>query len=197
MSDTTSDSDDDGTFKFLYSKDLDPIPNSQTVTITATSNTIYGLVNTAKTAVADFETTFKTPCTSDTYTIIEATTQTNPSADRYTGGDVVFTYNPLTITPDFCATTVTCKNVSGPSTVLDTCQELTPDGTLTQNFTELQYANDGLAPGDYVFTYTVTTDIVDSSPSLDFTFTVTLIDPCSPPNSVTAASLSNQFYTIT
>lgn len=76
------------------------------------------------------------------------------------------------------------------------CQELT-NGSLTQSFTESQYVSDGLAPGDYVFTFNVSTDPGDADLTEQFTFTVTLLDPCSPPNSVTAAPLTNQVYTIT
>jgi len=92
-----------------------------------------------------------------------------------------------------------CKSVSGPSTVL-TCKELT-NGALTQTFSSTQYATGGLAPGAYIFTYDVTTDnaITPFKAALtkQFTFTVTLLDPCDPPTSITKVPLTNQVYTIT
>ena len=94
--------------------------------------------------------------------------------------------------------TTGCKSVSGPSSVL-TCHELT-NGVLTQTFTSSQYENNGLAPGDYIFTYDVSTDLnapYDAALTKQFTFTVTLVDPCDPPTSLTAATLTNQEYTIT
>jgi hypothetical protein len=60
--------------------------------------------------------------------------------------------------------------------------------------------NNGLVPGDYIFTYDVSTDLnapYDAALTKQFTFTVTLVDPCDPPTSLTAATLTNQEYTIT
>jgi hypothetical protein len=94
--------------------------------------------------------------------------------------------------------TTGCKSVSGPSSVL-TCHELT-NGVLTQTFTSSQYENNGLAPGDYIFTYDVSTDLnapYDAALTKQFTFTVTLVDPCDPPTSLTLVSLTDQEYTIT
>ena len=55
------------------------------------------------------------------------------------------------------------------------------------------------APGIYVVTVKGTVVNSSSSPKSSklTTYTFTLLDPCSPPISVTAATLTNQQYTIT
>lgn len=68
---------------------------------------------------------------------------------------------------------------------------------MTQSYSENDYINNGVAPGDYVFTFDVSTDPGNAALTEQFTFTVTLIDPCNPPNSITSAAFTNQQITVT
>jgi len=54
-----------------------------------------------------------------------------------------------------------------------------------------------VAPGDYVFTFDVSTDPGNAALTEQFTFTVTLIDPCGPPNSITTSAFTDQQITVT
>ena len=190
--------DNDKTFTIYYATNLLPLGQSETVTITATSKSIYNASPSTKKASSSFVLTFKNPCIDPVLVTLAENPQTSPSSDKYTGSNVVFTYSPFTVVPSFCPMTTACKSVSGPSTVL-TCKEL-KNGALTQTFSSQQYATGGLAPGAYIFTYEVTTDTASpSNAALTklFTFTVTLVDPCDPPTSIIKAPLTNQVYTIT
>ena len=89
--------------------------------------------------------------------------------DTYSETDIVFTYDPFSVEPSFCEMTVECVSVAGTSALL-TCQELT-DGKLTWNFTPDNYHIDKLAPGDYIYTFDVSTG---PTPELTKQFTVTV-----------------------
>ena len=107
-------------FSFLYSKDLAPLDQTQIVTVTATSNSIYGTTNTKVVEDDTFDLTFLNPCLDTEFVTLTATTQTNPPTDTYTSTDIEFTYIPFTVMPSFCEITVECVTVAGPSNVL-TC----------------------------------------------------------------------------
>ena len=57
--------------------------------------------------------------------------------------------------------TVSCASVVGASNVL-VCQELV-GGDLTWNFTPENYHDNNLAPGNYVYTFDVSTGSIDVS----------------------------------
>ena len=111
-----------------------------TVTATsATSNSKYGAVEADKIVESDsFDLNFLNPCIDTDFVTLTKTDQTDPPSDTYTSEDITFTYLPFTVEPSFCAMTITCNNVAGPSDVLDDCQELN-DGKLTWNFTPGNY----------------------------------------------------------
>ena len=73
---------------------------------------------------------------------------------------------------------------------------------LTWNFTPENYHVDNLSPGNYVYTFDVSTGTTDVSTgsttalTKSFTVTVTLIDPCITPT-VTQPTTGPQTYTIT
>ena len=52
-------------------------------------------------------------------------------------------------------------------------------------------------PGDYVYTFKVSSGGSDAALNPTFEITFTLTDPCDPPVSVTSAGLTSQTYTIT
>jgi hypothetical protein len=99
--------------------------------------------------------TFLNPCIDTEFVTLTRTDQTNPRSDSYTSTDLGFTYDPFTVVPSFCDMTVVCNDVSGPSDVLS-CQELN-NGDLTWNFTPENYHDDNLTPGNYVYTFDVST----------------------------------------
>ena len=64
----------DKTFSFLYTADLSPVGQSQTVYVTGTSNSPYGISNTAITVDESFTLTFPNPCADSSATwIIQGT----------------------------------------------------------------------------------------------------------------------------
>ena len=67
----------DRTFNFSYSKDLAPLGQTQTVTITATSSSKHGVVNPTESDHRTFDLTFKNPCLDTTFVNIAAPTLTN------------------------------------------------------------------------------------------------------------------------
>ena len=76
------------------------------------------------------------------------------------------------------------------------CPSSAFDGTLilTQNGDDYEA---GLAPGDYVFKFKVSTGGSDDAHNLEFDITFTLVDPCDPPESVASGILDDQTYIIT
>ena len=115
------------------------------------------------------------------------------SPDTYSKTDIVFTYSPFTVEPSFCEMTVSCKTVSGPSNLLG-CKELT-DGKLTWNFSPDDYTVDKLTPGQYTYTFDVSTGN-DPALTKQFSFKLTLIDSCETPV-ITSPTTAPQEYTIT
>jgi hypothetical protein len=163
------------------------------VTITATSNTIYGRTASPVVEPDTYDLEFLDPCTDIQFVTLSSKPQMTLDPDNYSSADVVFTYNPFTVEPSFCEMTVECVDVVGPSSVLE-CQEIT-SGKLTWNFTPDNYHIDKLTPGDYVYTFDVSTG---PTPELtkQFTVTVTLQDPCITPI-VTEPTTAPQSHTIT
>ena len=117
------------------------------------------------------------------------------SDNMYDGEDIVFTYNPFTVDPDFCEATVTCVNVANVASSSGlTCQDLDGQDRATWNFDTQDY-DDGLLPGTYTFTYEVSTvDPDDANAKLkkEFTVDVTLTDPCNANTVTTKPTPVNQ-----
>ena len=90
--------------------------------------------------------------------------------------------------------TIKCNNVA-PVNENMLCQELV-DGKLTWNFTPVDYTDKKIAPGNYVYTFDVSTDDNQADLTKQFTVTVTLEDPCISPD-VTQPTTTAQSYTIT
>ena len=145
------------------------------MTITATSNTIYGRTASPVVEPDMYDLEFLNPCTDIQFVTLTSKPQMTLDPDNYSSTDVVFTYNPFTVEPSFCEMTVECVSVVGPSNVLP-CQQLSDDGTLTWNFNKDDYQG-GLVAGDYIFVYEVRTGDV-AELKKDFTVKVTLVDPC-------------------
>ena len=104
---------------FLYDTDLSPLDKTQTVTITATSNSIYGATEADKVVESNsFDLTFLNPCIDADFVALTVTDQTDPRSDTYTSTDITFTYEPFTVVPSFCEMTIECKSVVGTSNVL-------------------------------------------------------------------------------
>ena len=108
--------DPERTYKISYSADLSPVLSpvaaAQTVTVTATSSSIYGISNAAKVTSDSFGVIFESPCAVESLTEITPVTQTSPPSDDYSGTNVVFNYVPFTVVPDICDLTVACTSVS-------------------------------------------------------------------------------------
>ena len=140
-----------------------------------------------------------------------STSQTGTGNDAYTGTDQTFTLNPFNLDPsDLCSATYSCTGITlGGVTATDiSCSDLTAagklfnpasqteGGTLTLNMSNADYLSGNYKPGTY--TVTVQGTVVGSnSVTAEATYTFTLVDPCDPPTSITAATLTNQSYTIT
>ena len=103
------------TFSFFWD-DFMAIGNVQTTTITCISGD--------KTVSADFDLEFETPCNDPNLTTITATPQTDPPSDNYSGANLIFQYNPFTVSPVECSLDVMCLNVDPNIGVNLPCQEL-------------------------------------------------------------------------
>ena len=115
--------------------------------------------------------TYLNPCLDPTYTTISAQIQTDPPANNYSGTDSTYSYNPFTVDPNFCPLSITCEgDVTGPSSEL-TCPTNPFSGTFTNNFDESDYKAGLITPGNYIYTFKVSTGGINSS--LNPTFTVT------------------------
>lgn len=129
-------------FSVFWDTDLTPIDNTQTITVTATSTTVFNPTPANPTVVTDDHVlSFVNPCTDETLTTITTKAQTDPADNLYTGTDVIFTHTNFEVSPSFCPLTITCKSVVEDSVVTastqiaDFCPELTEDNgvyTLTQ-----------------------------------------------------------------
>ena len=75
-------------------------------------------------AETSFDLKFLAACLDASIVSITPTAQTNFFTDDYSGKDMVFTYNPFTISPDYCGSSVFCNNVLGPLGVAVECKEL-------------------------------------------------------------------------
>lgn len=143
----------------------------------------------------------KDPCMDEAYTTIHDTAQEDSELeDGYTGVDMVFNYASFTTTPAYCQPLlqVYCSAITIPSTAFAqvTCPTLSEDNKLTWNYNVGSYLAFGYAPGDYIYTYNVCIFGYTQNCS-SFTVTVTLIDPCDPPLSLSQLDLTDQEYTIT
>ena len=122
--DATAITQDDKTSKFFWDTDGSPLGQTQTVTITGTSYTIYGTSLSPLTDKASFELTFADPCVdTDFVSITEPNQLDGKKTDYFSGNDVVFTYNPpVVMAPSFC--------LSGNEMV--TCNSFTPENSILQ-----------------------------------------------------------------
>ena len=76
--------EDTKTFSFFYDKDLAPLDQPvHVVTLRATSESIYGNLNTAKFAENDYDVKFLNPCVDTSFVTLTEKAQTNPAADDY------------------------------------------------------------------------------------------------------------------
>ena len=139
------------------------------------------------------------PCVDEDYTTITAVAQTDPSSDNYSSTDTTYTYAPYTVVPSYCTLTVTCEAVTGPTSA-DTpanvnCPSNPFGGSLVDNFDDADY--DLIPPGDYVYTFKVSTGGADASLNPTFPVTQVLVDPCLTPT-ITTPTITGPFeYTIT
>jgi hypothetical protein len=72
-------------FKFFWDKDNSPLDNTQTVTVKATSTSIYDLINDPISEEDDFDLNAVSPCGNSALVTIEKTDQTMPDVDNYSG----------------------------------------------------------------------------------------------------------------
>ena len=115
--------------------------------------------------------------------------------------DFGFYYTPYTVSPSFCPLTVECVSVApvADSEINIACD---PDANVASdplifNFNHQDYL-DGLKPGTYTHTYRVSTadaDPMESNLNKEFTFDVTLTDPCDS-LAINEWGLDNIVYTI-
>lgn len=75
--------------------------------------------------------------------------------DDYSGNDIIFTFNPFIISPNFCGVSIFCNNVQAPAGVNIDCIQLDGNNELILNFDKDSYLNGEFAPGAYIFTYDV------------------------------------------
>ena len=101
--------------------ELPDMTQKQTVTVTATTYSVYSNQNPAQETSTSFDLTFEDACLHDTLITLTPTAQTTQLVNNYNGQTVTFTYSPYTVTPEWCDVTVTCVSVS---TNLLACQDL-------------------------------------------------------------------------
>ena len=80
----------DQTFYFEYSTDTAPLNQIQTVTITASSSSIYDTNQVAKTVTESFDLTFELTCGDGDLINLTAKAQIDPASDEYTGNLLEF-----------------------------------------------------------------------------------------------------------
>ena len=83
------------------------------------------------------------------------------------------------MSPSYCNLQISCLGVE-PANQFVPCQEIVDD-KLTFNFPSSRYTNSEVPPGDYTFTFQVSTDPTNPDLTEEFTVTVTLEDPCKSP----------------
>ena len=165
-------------FDVEYLQEIDPISQTQTTTVTATSKTLYTQNNSAETATATWVLNFADPCASADKITITDPGQTNPDAFNYDGSTKAFNYAQHTYSPDWCDFSVSCARVEGPSSYLDcTNNDLVPDSSTSWTFDGNDYQA-GLTPGEYTYYYTVTV----GAKTIEFPVVLTVNDPCVAPN---------------
>jgi len=172
------------TFTFAYNKVLDYANESQTVTIKASSITVYPTQNSPTELTGSFDLTFKESCIDEDFvTLTPKTPPTTIFTDDYSGTTLTYIYVPYEVSPSYCAVTVECASVVGSDNVASTylgCPALT-NNQLVLSFDSADYkAESPLVPDTYTFTYYVFTGPTSSDSDLleEFSFTVTLTDPC-------------------
>jgi len=117
-------------------------------------------------------------------------------ANAYDGTSLTFTYDPFTVVPSICPLTVTCEGVAGPSAAIS-CPTgpFTGAFTFTESYDQASYLG-AVAPGDYVYTFKVSTGGADPLHNPTFTVTQTLLETCDPPSSITPSSPSPLNYVL-
>lgn len=190
VTDVSSNSDLD--FNFFWNRDESPLTNTQTITVTATSGSIYQTKAEPTIVTDEFDVIALTPCGRESV-VIQATTQNNDlGTDEYSGNPMTFTYRDFTVTPDYCETTIKCSSVS-PASPLP-CKELDDNGQASWTFTPTDWINKTVPPGTYTFTYEVC-DKLNPNNCEPFDVTFVVVDPCVDPGIVTP-SPSAMVYTI-
>ena len=169
-----------------------------TVTVNIESDSLFTKTQATISDSTSFDLSFTNPCVLENKTTLTSKSQSDPLSDDYSGNDVTFTYDPFTVEPTYCPLTVSCTSVVYQGTAITTgisCSEIdTNTNTLVSSFSGTDYQN-GLAPGDYLYTFTVSTG-GPGALTQTFTFTQTLEDPCDPPT-VSAITLVDQTETVT
>ena len=153
---------------------------------------------------------FNDPC-DDPFTF-SANDQTDPANYLY-DGTLEFALTQFTITPSICEVEYTCDSIARSDGLTNTylpCSALTfdgvidestdanndvTDGKLTFSATADDYTNNVYPPGEYVVTIKGTT--TDSGDEVTSTMTITIVDVCNPPQSITAPGLADQDYILT
>ena len=170
-------------YSWFYDTDRCPLddnsPSEQTVTVTATSTSIYGVNNTPVSDDEDFKVVYDDPCCDPTLvTITVNPSLVAPLSDNYSGSNLIFDYgaNAYTVEPSICQLSVVCEDVF-PSNSNLPCQDLDGSDQLTWNFPDSLYTDkvNGIAPGTYTYTYSVQTC---ASVKELLTVPIMLTDPC-------------------
>jgi hypothetical protein len=89
---------------------------------------------------------------------------------------------------------ISCENLAAAGELFG---ESGNDNTLSSLIDLATYQLGLITPGTYIVTIEGKADKSSPTQSWESTFTFTLVDPCDPPTSITAAVLTDQVYTIT
>lgn len=175
-----------------YAQEISPISQTQTVTLTITSYSLYQ-TSTAnqRTDTKTFIVRFLDPCQDTNIVTLTNPGQTDPAPfDFYQAQTRTFIYNPYSYYPSWCPVDVSCISVNDASGRL-TCSghDLVPSQSTTWTITGADYTA-GLQPGTYVYTYRVTV----GARTDDFPVTLTITDPCINPTIVVPDDTNQQFY---
>ena len=161
-----------------------------------------GAENPVVTETDDFDLNFVNPCSSLTSDDFTSTPQANsPVSTQLDGNPTTFGITEFTITPSLCPVTYSCGGVDPEDfgcdrfTVDGIFDGDLSDGTFVGTFTTQDYIDGNVTPGDYVITIVGTESF--SGASTTETFTLSVPDPCDPPNSVASTGLTDQVYTLT
>ena len=100
-------------FKFLYTTE-EPLGQTQTITITATSNSLNGGASESISAISEFDLTFRDTCTDPAIVSINShgREQSNTPENNYTGEPIVFELTEFTSNFARCEFTYACSSVS-------------------------------------------------------------------------------------